>query len=30
MDKLRKCIWITNTIADQRDAGITLKELNER
>ena len=30
MDKLRKCIWITNTIADHRDAGITLKELNER
>ena len=30
MDKLRKCIWITNTIADRRDAGITLKELNEK
>ena len=30
MDKLRKCIWLTNTIADRRDAGITLKELNER
>ncbi len=30
MDKLVKCIWITNTIADRRDAGITLKELNDR
>ena len=30
MDKLRKCIWLTNTIADRRDAGITLKELNEK
>ena len=30
MDKLIKCIWIANTVADRRDAGITLKELNER
>ena len=30
MDKLIKCIWIANTIADRRDAGITLKELNDR
>ena len=30
MDKLVKCIWIANTIADRRDAGITLKELNDR
>ena len=30
MDKLIKCIWIANTIADTKDQGITLKELNDR
>lgn len=30
MDKLFKCIWITNTVADTGNNGITLKELNEK
>ena len=30
MDKIIKCIWIANTIADTKDQGITLKELNEK
>lgn len=30
MNKLIKCIWIANTIADRHDVGITLKELNEK
>ena len=30
MDKLKKCIWIVNTVAAAGDAGITLTELNRK
>ena len=28
MDKFKKCIWITNTVAAAGETGITLAELN--